>query len=66
MNPELSRRTGRIMSSDAVRALGILRRVALLHEVASTDTFEALPAWVKAIILAGERQVAEDGPPRRP
>jgi hypothetical protein len=66
MTPELSRRVSNVMATDPVRALGILRHVAFVDEVSMADTFEALPVWVRAVILAGERQVAEDGPPRRP
>jgi hypothetical protein len=58
MNPELSRRVGKLMMTDAVRVLDLERHLAFVDEVSRADSFEVLPAWVQGIILEGERQLA--------
>jgi DNA-binding GntR family transcriptional regulator len=61
MDPQLSRRVGRLMMTNAVRALmkqGLDQHLAFVDEVSRADSFEALPAWAQEVILAGERQLA--------
>ena len=59
MNPQLSRRVGRLMMTDAVRALSLARHLAFVDEVSRARSFDDLPVWVRAIVLAGEEQFAE-------
>jgi hypothetical protein len=59
VNPQLSRRVGRIMMAEAVRSLEVDRHLAFVTEVSRAGSFDTLPDWVREVVLAGERQVAE-------
>jgi hypothetical protein len=59
MDPQLSRRVGRLMTTDAVRALlmeSVDRHLAFVDEVSRAESFDTLPAWVQEVILEGERE----------
>ena len=56
MNPQLSRRVGVLMMTDPVLALDLERHLDFVDEVSRAESFDALPAWVQEVILAGERQ----------
>jgi hypothetical protein len=61
MDPQLSRRVGKVMMTDAVRALmrdGVERHLAFVDEVSRADSFDTLPEWAKEVILEGEQQLA--------
>jgi len=50
MDPQLSRRVGRLMTTDAVRALlmeSVDRHLAFVDEVSRAESFDTLPAWVQ-------------------
>ena len=59
MNPTLSRRVGRLMMTDAVRQLDLDSHLAFVAEVSRARSFEALPDWVRDVVLGGEEHFAE-------
>lgn len=64
VDPALSRRVGQVIMTNPVLVLNLERHLAFVDEVSQAGSFEALPVWVKDIVLAGERQLA-DAQPRR-
>ena len=56
MNPQLSRRVGRLMSMEPIRALDLERHLAFVDEVSRADSFDDLPVWVRDIIVESEKQ----------
>ncbi len=62
MNAELSRRVGRIMLVDAVRALDLERHLAFVDAVVKADGFDDLPAWVREVVLAAEGEISRAAP----
>ena len=58
MNPQLSRRVGRLMSMDPIRALDLEQHLAVVDEVSRADSFDDLPVWVQDIIVESEKQAA--------
>ena len=64
MNPALSRRVGALMLRPAVRKLGVVRHLALVHAVDAAASFDDLPRWVQAVVLAAEREQASLSEPR--
>jgi hypothetical protein len=59
VNPQLSRRVGKLMMTDAVRALDLERHLEFVDEVSRAESFDVLPAWVREVVLEGERQFAD-------
>ena len=59
MNPALSRRVAQIMMTEGVLELRLERHLAFVEGVSSAESFDDLPDWVKDIVLAGERQLAQ-------
>ena len=59
MHPALSRRVGKLMMTDPIRALDLEGHLSFVHEVSGAESFDALPRWVREIVLAGEEQFAE-------
>ena len=58
MNPQLSRRVGRLMSMDPIRALDLEQHLAFVDEVSKADSFDDLPVWVQDIVVESEKQAA--------
>jgi len=56
MNPQLSRRVGRLMSMEPIRALDLDQHLAFVDEVSRADSFDDLPVWVRDIIVESEKQ----------
>ena len=59
MNPNLSRRAGRVMMTDAIRRFDFDSHMAFVHAIEQARSFEMLPAWVQGAILEGEQQLAD-------
>jgi hypothetical protein len=47
------------MMTDPVLVLNRERHLAFVDEVSSAESFDELPDWIKGIVHAGERQMAE-------
>ena len=61
MNPQLSRRVGRIMMAAAVRSLEVDRHLAFVTEVSRAESFDDLPVWVQEVILGVSLLVGVSG-----
>ena len=59
MDPVLSRRVAKVMATEPIRALDLEEHLAFVDAVARASSFDDVPDWVREIVLAGERQVAE-------
>lgn len=58
MNPELSRRVGKLMGTNAIMALSIADKNAFIHAVSTAKNFESLdPQWQRVVVQA-ERDAA--------
>lgn len=56
MDPELSRRAGRVMLTNTIQALGIDGRQRFVEAVERAKNWDALPLHYKDLILAAERE----------
>ena len=48
-----------------VRALDLEHHVEFVSEVSRAESFDVLPAWVREVVLEGERQFADREAHRR-
>jgi hypothetical protein len=61
VSPELSRRVGKLMQTDAILSLGLdgdHGRFAFVEEVAAAKTFDDLPVWAQDVIEQAEKELA--------
>jgi hypothetical protein len=52
----LSRRVAKLMGAPAIRALSDAERSRFVRAVTEAESFEALPEWVRRVIVAAERE----------